>query len=197
MPFKGREGLHGRCLSPARLLARGLLPGLGLPRRGRRRWLGPGARRQPDGLASPSVAPGAGPVRLQPPEPDTRRSHLRPHYRSIHSAIQPQPTTRVARHRASATGLVSSRQGMGASFAIRTFGPPFLKVFTQSSAVGAQATLFAAMQAEQGSRTGPNGSARPAARSVRPGDPAWRRTRSWRAALAGQRGLSGFRHTRS
>lgn len=55
----------------------------------------------------------------------------------------------------SATGLVSSRQGMGARLLTRTFGPPLLKVFTQSSAAGARASLYAATEADPGSYTGP------------------------------------------
>ena len=50
------------------------------------------------------------------------------------------PVTSTAAHPGvSATGLFSSREGMGASFVMRTFAPPVLKVLTQSSAAGARA----------------------------------------------------------
>jgi NAD(P)-dependent dehydrogenase (short-subunit alcohol dehydrogenase family) len=55
----------------------------------------------------------------------------------------------------SATGLVSSRDGLGANPALRILGPIVLKAFTQSARSGARATLFAATEAEPGSYTGP------------------------------------------
>ena len=66
------------------------------------------------------------------------------------------PFVSVAAHPGvSSTGLITSREGMGASRLIRTLGPAFLKVFTQSAEVGARATLFAATQAAAGTYTGP------------------------------------------
>ncbi len=55
----------------------------------------------------------------------------------------------------SATGLFGDREGMGASAFMRTVGPIFVKVFNQSAAAGARATLYAAIEAEPGSYTGP------------------------------------------
>ena len=53
------------------------------------------------------------------------------------------------------TGLVADREGMGASRFLRTIGPVFVKVVTQSAAAGARATLYAATVAAPGSYTGP------------------------------------------
>jgi len=55
----------------------------------------------------------------------------------------------------SGTGLVGDREGMGANAFMRTVGSAFVKVFTQSAAAGARATLYAATEAEPGSYTGP------------------------------------------
>jgi NAD(P)-dependent dehydrogenase (short-subunit alcohol dehydrogenase family) len=55
----------------------------------------------------------------------------------------------------SATGLVGDSQGMGANRFMRTVAPPFMKIFTQSPAAGARATLYAATVAQPGSYTGP------------------------------------------
>ena len=55
----------------------------------------------------------------------------------------------------SATGLISSRDGIGASWAMRTFGPLVARVVTQSAVAGARPVLFAATEAEPGSYTGP------------------------------------------
>jgi NAD(P)-dependent dehydrogenase (short-subunit alcohol dehydrogenase family) len=66
------------------------------------------------------------------------------------------PVTSTAAHPGvSATGLVGDREGMGASTFMRTVGPVFVKVFTQSASAGARATLYAATEAEPGSYTGP------------------------------------------
>ena len=66
------------------------------------------------------------------------------------------PVTSVAAHPGiSATGLVSSRQGMGARRLTRTVGPVLLKIATQSSSTGARPTLFAATAAQPGSYSGP------------------------------------------
>ena len=71
-------------------------------------------------------------------------------------AARDLPVTSVAAHPGvSATGLFSSRQGVGAKPMMRTFAPLVLKVATQSSAAGARSTLFAATAAEPGSYTGP------------------------------------------
>ncbi len=66
------------------------------------------------------------------------------------------PVTSTAAHPGvSATGLVGDREGMGASSFMRTVGPVFVKIFTQSAAAGARAVLYAAAEAEPGSYTGP------------------------------------------
>ena len=54
-----------------------------------------------------------------------------------------------------ATGLFSSRDGLGANTAVRLLGPPILRAVTQPASVGARATLYAATVAEPGSYTGP------------------------------------------
>ncbi len=48
------------------------------------------------------------------------------------------------------TGLVSDREGMGASRFLRTIGPVFVKIVTQSAAAGARATLYAATAGDPG-----------------------------------------------
>jgi NAD(P)-dependent dehydrogenase (short-subunit alcohol dehydrogenase family) len=76
----------------------------------------------------------------------------------LHRELQAHelPVTSVAAHPGvSATGLVGDRQGMGANPVLRIAGPVFLKVFTQSAAAGARATLYAATEAAPGSYTGP------------------------------------------
>jgi NAD(P)-dependent dehydrogenase (short-subunit alcohol dehydrogenase family) len=66
------------------------------------------------------------------------------------------PVTSAAAHPGvSSTGLVGDREGMGAHAFMRTVGPVFVKIFTQSAAAGARASLFAATEAEPGSYTGP------------------------------------------
>jgi NAD(P)-dependent dehydrogenase (short-subunit alcohol dehydrogenase family) len=55
----------------------------------------------------------------------------------------------------SATGLVTSRDGVGTSRVVRAVGPLVLKMFTQSAAAGARATLYAATVAAPGTYTGP------------------------------------------
>jgi NAD(P)-dependent dehydrogenase (short-subunit alcohol dehydrogenase family) len=66
------------------------------------------------------------------------------------------PVTSTAAHPGvSSTGLVGDREGMGASTFMRTVGPVFVKIFTQSAAAGARATLYAATVAEPGTYTGP------------------------------------------
>lgn len=66
------------------------------------------------------------------------------------------PVTSTAAHPGvSATGLVPDKEGMGANPLMRFAGPVFLKLFVQSAAAGARATLYAATAAEPGSYTGP------------------------------------------
>jgi NAD(P)-dependent dehydrogenase (short-subunit alcohol dehydrogenase family) len=66
------------------------------------------------------------------------------------------PVTATAAHPGvSSTGLVGDRQGMGANPVMRTIAPVFVKLFTQSAAAGARASLYAATEAEPGSYTGP------------------------------------------
>jgi len=66
------------------------------------------------------------------------------------------PVTSTAAHPGvSATGLVPDKEGMGANPLMRFAGPIFLKIFVQSAAAGARATLYAATEAEPGSYTGP------------------------------------------
>jgi len=55
----------------------------------------------------------------------------------------------------SATGLVSSRDGLGANPVVRALGPPAVRLLTQPASAGARATLYAATVAEPGSYTGP------------------------------------------
>jgi NAD(P)-dependent dehydrogenase (short-subunit alcohol dehydrogenase family) len=66
------------------------------------------------------------------------------------------PVTSTAAHPGvSATGLVPDKEGMGANPLMRVAGPVFLKLFVQSAAAGARATLYAATEAPPGSYTGP------------------------------------------
>ena len=66
------------------------------------------------------------------------------------------PLVSVAAHPGvSSTGLVGDPQGMGANRLMRALGPVFVKIFTQSAAAGARATLYAATAAAPGSYTGP------------------------------------------
>lgn len=66
------------------------------------------------------------------------------------------PVTSTAAHPGvSATGLVGDREGMGANAFLRVAGTMFVKIFTQSAAAGARATLYAATEAAPGSYTGP------------------------------------------
>ena len=68
------------------------------------------------------------------------------------------PVSSVAAHPGVAsTGLVRSRQGMGARSLPRLFGPAFLRLTTQSAEAGARPILYAAVEAEPGSYTGPTG----------------------------------------
>ena len=64
-------------------------------------------------------------------------------------------TSTAAHPGVSATGLFSSRQGMGAKPLTRMLAPVAVRVGTQPSSWGARATLYAADAAEPGSYTGP------------------------------------------
>ncbi|WP_241895768.1 oxidoreductase [Jatrophihabitans sp. GAS493] len=54
-----------------------------------------------------------------------------------------------------ATGLVTDPQGLGANALVRAVAPIVLRIFTQSSAAGANPSLFAATEAAPGTYTGP------------------------------------------
>jgi NAD(P)-dependent dehydrogenase (short-subunit alcohol dehydrogenase family) len=87
------------------------------------------------------------------------------------------PLTSVAAHPGvSATGLVSDPEGMGASRLVRSLGPVFVTLFTQSARAGARGILYAATEGASGSYTGPRrfgetrGPIGPARRSVQAQD---------------------------
>jgi NAD(P)-dependent dehydrogenase (short-subunit alcohol dehydrogenase family) len=66
------------------------------------------------------------------------------------------PLTSTAAHPGiCATELAADREGMGDNWLVRTASQPVLKLFVQSAAAGARASLFAATAAEPGSYTGP------------------------------------------
>lgn len=66
------------------------------------------------------------------------------------------PVTSTAAHPGvAATGLVTDRQGIGASPLLRWLAPPLLAIFTQTARTGARAVLYAATEAPPGSYTGP------------------------------------------
>jgi NAD(P)-dependent dehydrogenase (short-subunit alcohol dehydrogenase family) len=72
------------------------------------------------------------------------------------AAARDLPLVSVAAHPGvSSTGLVSDPEGMGANPVMRVAAPLFVKLFTQSAAAGARASLYAATAAEPGSYTGP------------------------------------------
>ncbi|MGH9061055.1 MAG: SDR family NAD(P)-dependent oxidoreductase, partial [Acidimicrobiales bacterium] len=54
-----------------------------------------------------------------------------------------------------ATGLFSSRQGMGSGHLVRLAAPVLLRALTQPATVGARPSLYAATEAAPGSYTGP------------------------------------------
>ncbi len=64
-------------------------------------------------------------------------------------------TAAAAHPGVSATNLVTSEQGLGAIPGVRQVAPLFLKVLLAGAAAGAEASLYAATQAEPGSYTGP------------------------------------------
>lgn len=66
------------------------------------------------------------------------------------------PVTSTAAHPGvAATGLFSSRQGMGATLSTRLVAPVALRVATQSPRAAARSLVFAATEAGPGSYTGP------------------------------------------
>jgi NAD(P)-dependent dehydrogenase (short-subunit alcohol dehydrogenase family) len=66
-------------------------------------------------------------------------------------------TSTAAHPGVSATNLVTSEQGLGAIPGVKQIAPLFLRLMFQSSAAGAEPTLYAATVAEPGSYTGPQG----------------------------------------
>ncbi len=64
-------------------------------------------------------------------------------------------TSTAAHPGVSATGLFSSRQGMGARPMTRFLAPPVLRVATQPPSAGARPSLYAAGEADPGTYTGP------------------------------------------
>jgi NAD(P)-dependent dehydrogenase (short-subunit alcohol dehydrogenase family) len=64
-------------------------------------------------------------------------------------------TSTAAHPGVSATGLVTSRHGLGAIPGVRLLAPPVLRLVLQSAAAGAEAPLYAATAAEPGSYSGP------------------------------------------
>ncbi|MBB6629361.1 SDR family NAD(P)-dependent oxidoreductase [Nocardioides sp. KIGAM211] len=64
-------------------------------------------------------------------------------------------TSTAAHPGVSATGLVTSPDGLGAIPGVRTVSPLFLRLLFQSAKAGANPTLYAATAAEPGSYTGP------------------------------------------
>jgi NAD(P)-dependent dehydrogenase (short-subunit alcohol dehydrogenase family) len=71
------------------------------------------------------------------------------------SRLELSLTSTAAHPGISATELAADRQGMGDNWLVRTASQPVLKLFVQSAAAGARASLFAATAAEPGSYTGP------------------------------------------
>ena len=71
------------------------------------------------------------------------------------SARGSRVTSTAAHPGVSATGLFSSRQGMGARPLTRVFAPVALRVATQPASAGARPSLYAASDADPGSYTGP------------------------------------------
>ncbi len=64
-------------------------------------------------------------------------------------------TSTAAHPGLTATGLVSDVDGLGANPIVRVLGPVIARLTAQSPSAGARATLFAAIEAEPGSYTGP------------------------------------------
>jgi NAD(P)-dependent dehydrogenase (short-subunit alcohol dehydrogenase family) len=66
-------------------------------------------------------------------------------------------TSTMAHPGVSSTNLVASRDGMGANAIVRLVGPLVVKVLFQPAAAGALPSLYAAVAAEPGSYSGPQG----------------------------------------
>ncbi len=77
--------------------------------------------------------------------------HLHRELTARHSTV----TSTAAHPGVSATGLFSSRQGMGAKLLTRLVAPAVVRVATQPASAGARPSLYAACVAEPGSYTGP------------------------------------------
>jgi NAD(P)-dependent dehydrogenase (short-subunit alcohol dehydrogenase family) len=76
----------------------------------------------------------------------------------LHRELQTHriPVTSTAAHPGvAATGLVPDREGMGSRPLLRVAAPAVLRAFTQSAPAGARAPLYAAVEAQPGSYTGP------------------------------------------
>jgi NAD(P)-dependent dehydrogenase (short-subunit alcohol dehydrogenase family) len=66
-------------------------------------------------------------------------------------------TSTAAHPGVAVTNLVASRDGMGARWIVRTFGPPVMRLVLPGSEGGAEAILYAATTAAPGSYSGPQG----------------------------------------
>ena len=66
-------------------------------------------------------------------------------------------TSTAAHPGVAVTHLVTSRDGMGGRWAVRTFAPPLMRLVLPGSEGGAQSILYAATVAEPGSYSGPQG----------------------------------------
>lgn len=66
-------------------------------------------------------------------------------------------TSTAAHPGVAVTNLVASRDGMGARWVVRTFGPPLMRLVLPGSEGGAEAVLYAATVADPGTYTGPQG----------------------------------------
>ena len=66
-------------------------------------------------------------------------------------------TSTAAHPGVAVTHLVTSRDGMGARWAVRTFAPPLMRLVLPGSDGGAESILFAATTAAPGSYSGPQG----------------------------------------
>jgi NAD(P)-dependent dehydrogenase (short-subunit alcohol dehydrogenase family) len=66
-------------------------------------------------------------------------------------------TSTAAHPGVAVTNLVASRDGMGARWVVRSFGPPLMRLLLPGSEGGAESVLYAATVAAPGSYTGPQG----------------------------------------
>ncbi|HET7277614.1 MAG TPA: oxidoreductase [Dermatophilaceae bacterium] len=73
------------------------------------------------------------------------------------TAADSRLTSTAAHPGVAVTNLVASRDGMGARWVVRTFGPPLMRLVLPGSEGGAEAVLYAATVAAPGSYTGPQG----------------------------------------